>query len=1634
MKKTAIIFSFVLALLAFGQRAWAQNYITDVMVIGHNDMTEFNNLYNSYTAQGWTGISYNLNDGINNAHCINLMFKSSESPSAGVDITDFYLRVSDSNDAPEALVHQTHIYFRADCDGSDLFKSSNGDLNCGAGGKYIHLYYTRFLSLPAVWSVVGISFDNSSTYSVAENDGSSPCNLNKGAGGSDIYMHVSKSMTGGRVVVHNEAELKDALLLDNAQIQFGNDIATSSLLEINNSRTVTIDMNGFTLDRGCTSRGSQVIVIRTGSTLNLSNGTLTRGWGGNGGALDIENGTIVNLTDVIITGNTADDRGGAIANSGTLTMTNCTLSGNTSRDNVENIGGGGLINYANCTATLTNVTIDGNNALYGGGLCNRGTLNMEGCTISNNLAYLFGGGIRNEGTLTMTDCTVADNECSNESILAAYDGGGIYNHGTLNINGCNISGNTCKANGSGIWNDATLNIQGNVQIKGNNDDDIYLPTGSKITVTGALTGGPSSIGVRMQSAGSGLFTHGYTAHNSQTDHFFSNVIPNDIVLKNGEAKMRYGYYECSWDSDNRQLVHTVKHVPDDVWIENICSSVTDGATLMGYNIWYIAEGTGSADRGHELLSDVHLILCDDAQYTINQGLFVNEGTTLHIYSQSYGDRMGKLICNGGDSQPGIGPRHGGPYAGNIDIHGGDIKATGGDQAAGIGGCEDRSSGTITIWDGNIEATGGDYGAGIGGGDGGDGTYFYIYGGTIKATSGQQAAGIGGGNNFNAGGESGRIEIFGGTVDALAVHGGNGGGAGIGSGDDGHRTAPIIIWDGVVTARSLGRGAAIGGGRKTHGGSITIHGGFVTAIGWTYAAAIGGGECDSEGALDPWDGGDSGEITINGGFVTAIARSDNDDPCIAEGAAIGGGGKGSVNHITINDGIVIANSEDGAAIGCGLADNNHGGKGGNITINGGSVVALAMTGGAGIGGGRSSHPDDPEGGHILITGGEVMAIGGAHKFVHKTDSSPFSAGNLIQRICTFLLNLKAGSLAGPAINGMLVAGANAIGQAINLAFQEDEWGGAGIGGGKGDICPWNVDIQGGYVVAHGGHSGSQAIGHGFDSEVTGSLSLYDNATVSAGSKEDNHSAVLAANRVSACRNNLFAVIKPCGHKGADSYTDNGDGTYTINEESCQYCGIEGEQTCHHTFTDDGAWNDANNWNSGHVPNDGNDVVICAHCEIPADYVAKADTVSIPYYDSIFIKDGGQLFHSNAGVTATVEKNITGHGGDNDNGWYFIASPMTEDITPTNENGFLTNEHDLYYYHEPTCRWRNYKLHEGNADPGFLIEPQKGYLYANEATTTLSFMGTLQAGTQSGSNYIYTVDSLSYACNNENLRGWNLVGNPFPCNAVIDKSCYTIEGDAINPEAHEANSYVIPPCTSVMVKADGTNQSVTFTKTTEQASQGRDLQITLTQVPEPVEGPACKGNGVSTSSTTLAFDNAIVSFTEGNELEKFVFNADNAKFYIPQNGKDLAIAFSETQGEMPVNFKATENGKYTITVHPVGVEMNYLHLIDNMTGENIDLLFQPSYTFEACTTDYESRFRLVFASVGENTDGDNETFAFYSNGNWVIANEGEATLQVIDVTGRVLSSESINGYCTKAIDAAPGVYILKLNDKVQKIVIR
>lgn len=199
-----------------------------------------------------------------------------------------------------------------------------------------------------------------------------------------------------------------------------------------------------------------------------------------------------------------------------------------------------------------------------------------------------------------------------------------------------------------------------------------------------------------------------------------------------------------------------------------------------------------------LVNDAKLNLILEGENTLKGGdmcaaIEVPEGCTLTISGE------GSLKATGGEGA-GIGAssRRNGSL-GTIVIDGGDIKAYGGEMAAGIGGSAEGDSGTIIINNGTVYAKGG------------HGSYYKdiknVYGG----------AGIGGGAN--------------GCVDKIEINGGN-----------------VTAYGGYATNAGRHPGAAIGcgggGAKAVEGGykygDIAIKGGTVLAIAYqneVYAIGI-----------------------------------------------------------------------------------------------------------------------------------------------------------------------------------------------------------------------------------------------------------------------------------------------------------------------------------------------------------------------------------------------------------------------------------------------------------------------------------------------------------------------------------------------------------------------------------------------------------------------------------------------------------------------------------------------------------------------------------------------------------------------------------------------------------------------------
>ena len=380
-----------------------------------------------------------------------------------------------------------------------------------------------------------------------------------------------------------------------------------------------------------------------------------------------------------------------------------------------------------------------------------------------------------------------------------------------------------------------------------------------------------------------------------------------------------------------------------------------------------------------------------------------------------------------------------------------------------------------------------------------------------------------------------------------------------------------------------------------------------------------------------------------------------------------------------------------------------------------------------------------------------------------------------------------------------------------------------------------------------------------------------------------------------------------------------------------------------------------------------------------------------------------------TTPGYELEVTGYGEDNastNKGYYLIASPVTGAITPTSENHFITDNYDLYYFdqnHE--LEWVNFKDPENG---GWDVVNGKGYLYASQTTTVLTFAGTPNTDGEVTLEY------------NEGAEfpGLNLVGNPLADDAYIGRGYYRMNRDTREGLVPAGATESIDAMEGIFVIAEEDGETMTFS-TTPTFKLRTKLILNL-----------------QSSSATL-IDRAIVNFENSQELPKIEILNSNSKIYFQKESHDLATLNAGDMGEIPVCFKAVKNGNYTLSFKSEEVTFTYLHLIDNKTGNDVNLLETPYYSFDATTADYESRFRLVFAT-GSSVDGGNFGFVNSSGNFCIFGIEGEATVQVVDILGHMLSSETFSGSYEKKLNVAPGVYMLRLiqgkDVKVQKTVIK
>ncbi|EMB44176.1 hypothetical protein [Treponema denticola] len=296
----------------------------------------------------------------------------------------------------------------------------------------------------------------------------------------------------------NAAQPGDTITVKNTLTADG---STSEIL-INKNLTIKGEGTLAVLDANEKHRIFKVLKGSDEVTLTLKDITLKKGKGTQGAGVHVTGGSL-ELENVTITEckNNADSgEGGAIYIS---SSSNGRLWIKGSSKIVQNQAekGAGIYIYTNSDANIIegSAEIRGNicqsNGKGGGIYLYKGNLVLQGSAqILNNESSVGadgGGGvyISTAGTLTVKNsCIIQGNKAKNSyGSSITGNGGGIYNSGKLIMEGGEIKENEAKLGGA-VYNNGTFKISDSAKITIDlTKNDVYLPTGKVITVTGELT-------------------------------------------------------------------------------------------------------------------------------------------------------------------------------------------------------------------------------------------------------------------------------------------------------------------------------------------------------------------------------------------------------------------------------------------------------------------------------------------------------------------------------------------------------------------------------------------------------------------------------------------------------------------------------------------------------------------------------------------------------------------------------------------------------------------------------------------------------------------------------------------------------------------------------------------------------------------------------------------------------------------------------------------------------------------------------------------------------------------------------------------------------------------------------------------
>ena len=199
IKRNVVRAAMTLLLAVLTSTAWAEKFITDVMLIGAETESEANSMIAQYQEEGWTIIKPDLNSGIKwgDGDGVYLLYKSEENTDGFNHgyITDFYLLNRGAANTPDNLTYNGRTYNLVPYAGARHFVGQKGDLNShtGVNTDAIHLFYTKD-TFADNHVVTGITINETQSGAVGKEGDSQGYDLNAGCEAltsKQLYMHLT---------------------------------------------------------------------------------------------------------------------------------------------------------------------------------------------------------------------------------------------------------------------------------------------------------------------------------------------------------------------------------------------------------------------------------------------------------------------------------------------------------------------------------------------------------------------------------------------------------------------------------------------------------------------------------------------------------------------------------------------------------------------------------------------------------------------------------------------------------------------------------------------------------------------------------------------------------------------------------------------------------------------------------------------------------------------------------------------------------------------------------------------------------------------------------------------------------------------------------------------------------------------------------------------------------------------------------------------------------------------------------------------------------------------------------------------------------------------------------------------------